>query len=63
MNVQVFRERCCGSGNCAMTAPDVFDLDADEGRVLLRLPELPVEQLEPVKRAVHECPTAAIELR
>jgi ferredoxin len=33
MRVSVDRGRCCGSGNCVMTAPEVFDQDDAEGLV------------------------------
>ncbi|MER7620209.1 ferredoxin [Streptomyces sp. NPDC126503] len=36
--VRVDRERCVGSGMCALTAPTVFDQDDDEGLVLLLTP-------------------------
>ncbi|MFI7020076.1 ferredoxin [Streptomyces sp. NPDC050164] len=62
MRVQVFRDRCCGSGNCAATAPEVFGQDSNEGRVVLRSEEVSRLQAESVRRAVDECPTAAIEL-
>ncbi|MGW6555166.1 ferredoxin, partial [Streptomyces sp. NPDC055051] len=35
VRLSVDRERCIGAGMCAMTAPDVFDQDPDDGLVLL----------------------------
>nr|WP_229401734.1 ferredoxin [Micromonospora okii] len=60
--VEVARERCCGSGNCVLTAPDVFDQDDADGLVLLRRPEPPPEAAERVRRAVDLCPAGAIRL-
>ncbi len=32
MELRVDRERCLSAGMCALTAPDVFDQDAEDGR-------------------------------
>lgn len=60
--VEVDRERCCGSGNCVLAAPEVFDQDDADGLVLLRRPEPPPEAAERVRRAVDLCPAGAIRL-
>lgn len=61
MRVLVDQEKCCGSGQCVMDAPDVFDQD-DDGLVVL-LNDQPAESLRPaIQMAVNDCPTAAIEL-
>lgn len=60
LRVAVDRDRCCGAGNCVLTAPEVFDQDDADGLVLLRDPA-PREALrERVQRAVDLCPTDAI---
>lgn len=47
---------------CALTAPDVFDQDADEGRVVL-LEEHPAEEVAAAAReAVWLCPSGALTL-
>ncbi|MDF3288193.1 ferredoxin [Streptomyces silvisoli] len=33
MELSIDRERCVGAGMCALTAPDVFDQDPEDGRV------------------------------
>lgn len=61
--VRVARHLCAGSGNCVMTAPEVFDQDDTDGLVLVRN-EWPEEELtEAVERAVQLCPVEAIALR
>jgi ferredoxin len=62
MRVNADRDRCCGSGNCVMTAPEVFDQDDAEGLVLVRLAEVPPSLREQVWRAGLLCPAAAIEV-
>ncbi|GLZ76692.1 ferredoxin [Actinorhabdospora filicis] len=63
MNVEADRERCCGSGMCALTAPDVFDQDAETGYVLVLLPEPPREWHDDVRSAAGVCPSGAITVR
>ncbi|MEU8026845.1 MULTISPECIES: ferredoxin [Micromonospora] len=60
VRVAVDRGRCCGSGNCVVVAPEVFDQDDTDGLVLLRRPEPPPEAAERVRRAVEVCPAGAI---
>ncbi|MEV4759277.1 ferredoxin [Micromonospora sp. NPDC049559] len=63
MRVRVDRERCCGSGNCVLAAPEVFDQDDADGLVLLRRAEVPPELADGVRRAVDLCPAGALGLR
>jgi ferredoxin len=60
MKLIVDRERCIGAGMCALTAPEVFDQDTRNGRVLLLEPAPPPPQHPPARRAAHLCPAAAI---
>jgi ferredoxin len=62
MRVRGDRNVCCGSGNCVMTVPEVFDQDDEEGLVLVRLAEVPPELRERVRQAARLCPTGAIEV-
>jgi ferredoxin len=62
MKVAVERDLCIGSGMCVLTAPAVFDQDADEAVVVL-LDESPPEAERPaVEQAVDRCPAAVIRL-
>jgi ferredoxin len=60
MHITVDRDRCCGSGNCVMTAPDVFDQGDADGLVVLREADPPGIEDERVRRAAHLCPAGAI---
>jgi ferredoxin len=54
VRVEVDRERCVGAGMCALTAPEVFDQDDEDGRVVL---------LDPAGAAgvaAQVCPSGAI---
>lgn len=57
--VETDRDRCMGSGTCAFTAPDVFDVDLT-GRVLV------IGTIEAgdqrVRQAVENCPMEALRL-
>lgn len=57
--LQVDRDACMGSGNCAFWAPGVFDLD-DEGVAVVC--DDPVGRDEEVRRAIVNCPTKAISI-
>lgn len=60
MRVTVEPERCVGSGQCVMVAPDVFDIDDYDGMVVLVRPE--TEQASAVRDAVNLCPARAISV-
>jgi ferredoxin len=59
VRIAIDREKCVGSGLCAIAAPEVFGQD-DDGIVVL-LTEWPSPMSHPsVADAVRGCPTAAI---
>ncbi|MER5208961.1 ferredoxin [Streptomyces sp. NPDC002825] len=58
----VDRGRCIGAGMCAMTAPDVFDQDPDDGLVLLLQSEPPAALGAAARMAAGVCPSGAITL-
>ena len=60
MELHVDRERCAGAGMCALTAPEVFDQDAGDGRVLLLNAEPPPGQESAAREAADVCPSGAI---
>lgn len=62
MDVRVDRDRCLGAGMCALTAPEVFDQDQDEGLVVLLNARPPQERQAAVRVAAGVCPAAAITL-
>ena len=57
--VETDRDRCIGSGTCAFTAADVFDVD-DTGRAVVIGPVAAGD--ERVRDAVRACPTGALRL-
>ena len=60
VRVTADREVCIGAGMCALTAPDVFDQDDDDGLVRV-LVEMPGESTAPaVREAVKLCPSGAL---
>ncbi|MFF9803856.1 ferredoxin [Streptomyces coeruleorubidus] len=56
------RDRCAGAGMCALTAPEVFDQDEDEGLVVLLHPVPAPGQWAAARMAVGLCPAGAIAL-
>lgn len=60
MKVTVDRNKCVASGQCVLSAPDVFDQSEDDGTVIL-LNEAPdPEQYEAVRLAAEMCPASVI---
>jgi ferredoxin len=55
------RERCCGSGLCALRVAAVFDQD-DDGIVVLLDTDPPAELAGEVAAAVDGCPSGALGL-
>ncbi|MFJ8660103.1 ferredoxin [Streptomyces sp. NPDC093795] len=60
MEIRVDRDRCLGAGMCALTAPEVFDQDEQEGRVLLLDARPPRELDAAVRIAAGACPASVI---
>jgi ferredoxin len=63
MELRVDRECCIGAGMCALTAPDVFDQDPDDGKVLLLDPTPPPKRRAAAGQAAQACPSGAISVR
>ncbi|MFF2658276.1 ferredoxin [Kitasatospora sp. NPDC058032] len=62
MQVNVDRDRCCSSGQCVMTAPEVFEQDERDGLVNVRPAALPAAFLADVRLAADLCPGGAISV-
>lgn len=62
LRVAADRDMCCGSGNCVLTAPAVFDQDGELGLVLLRDTEPGAEHHDAVRKAADLCPSGAITI-
>lgn len=60
MKVEADRHRCVGSGQCVLTAPDVFD-QRDSDAIVELLDDHPTDaQATAVRNAAAGCPAAAI---
>ena len=62
IHVETDTDLCIASGVCAMTAPKVFDQDADTGLVVLLDADPGEDQTGAVREAATLCPNAVISL-
>ena len=62
MRIVVDVERCRGAGQCALTAPEVFDQDEEDGTVIVLVDEPPPELHQAVDAAARLCPNSVIRL-
>ena len=60
MKVTVDQAKCIASGQCVLTAADVFDQRDEDGIVVLLNPDPPADRAEDVRRAAALCPSRAI---
>jgi len=63
MRIRVDVDRCRGAGQCALTAPEVFDQDEDDGTVVVLVDEPPSDLHESVALAAQLCPNSVIRLQ
>ena len=62
MRVIVDLDHCIGTGQCVLTAPDVFDERPEDGTALLLTDTPPADRLDAVRESARRCPAAAIRL-
>jgi ferredoxin len=60
MKVIVDQDKCIGSGQCVLLAPEVFDQRDEDGIVVLRDPHPPAGLDDEVVEAARVCPGLAI---
>ncbi|MEU6172631.1 ferredoxin [Streptantibioticus parmotrematis] len=60
MRVSVDTEMCCGSGQCVLAVPEVFDQREEDGIVRLLDEHPDGEHHEDVRAAAAVCPAGAI---
>jgi ferredoxin len=61
MRIAVDASKCCGAGQCVLTAPNVFD-HSDEG-VAFPITPCPAEsERAAIQEAIELCPTGAISI-
>jgi ferredoxin len=62
MKVIVDQNKCVASGQCVLSAPEVFDQREDDGIVVLRADTPPQGLEDDVRQAVVLCPAQAIRV-
>lgn len=60
MRIYVDVERCIGAGMCALTAPEVFDQNVEDGRVVLLRQLVDASSDAAASMAVSLCPSGAV---
>lgn len=62
MELTIDRERCISAGMCALTAPELFDQDTADGRILLLHTQPPHQHHAATREAAGLCPSGAITI-
>lgn len=62
MKVIIDQDRCVASGQCVMSAADVFDQRDEDGIVVLLNDDPPAELAADVRQAATVCPALAIRI-
>ncbi|WP_405393604.1 ferredoxin [Microbispora hainanensis] len=62
MKVIVDETKCCGAGQCALIAPEVFDQRDEDGIVVLLEPEPAEDRHTAVREAAAVCPAGAVHV-
>lgn len=60
MKVAIDQDKCVSSGQCVLTAPDVFDQRDEDGVAVVLEPSPSEEQAADVRHAASVCPAMAI---
>ncbi|HEY2057340.1 MAG TPA: ferredoxin [Amycolatopsis sp.] len=55
-------DRCQGHARCAVRAPELFDVDDDQGKSFALTENVPPELSDAAAEAVETCPERAISL-
>ena len=63
MKVIVDQDKCVASGQCVLTAPDVFDQRDEDGIVVLLTDDPPADRADDVRQAAALCPALAIRVQ
>ncbi|MEU8917418.1 ferredoxin [Streptomyces nigrescens] len=62
MKIVIDEGKCCGAGQCVLSAAEVFDQRDEDGIVVLLDDVPPDDQRAPVEEAAARCPALAIEV-
>ena len=60
MRIIADRERCASAGMCALTAPDLFDQDEEDGRVVVLNADPLGGDARDAAVAIEVCPSGAL---
>jgi ferredoxin len=63
MKVTLDQDSCVASGQCVLTAPEVFDQRDEDGIAVLLAAEPPADQADDVRQAAAVCPALAIQIQ
>ena len=61
MKARVNPDLCSGTGLCATTCPQVFELN-DNGMSAVKVDQIPTDAQQSCKQAAGNCPTEAISI-
>ncbi|MGW5127633.1 ferredoxin [Streptomyces sp. NPDC004069] len=62
MKVLIDQDTCVASGQCVLTAADVFDQRDEDGTAVLLDDTPPADRADDIRRAAAVCPAQAIRL-
>lgn len=63
MHVEIDQDKCCGSGLCVLTAPEIFDQRDEDGIGYVLQPSPADDALRAKARdAMAMCPASAVEV-
>jgi ferredoxin len=62
MRIMLDQDSCISSGQCVLSAPDVFDQRDEDGVAVLLTDDPPPHLVAAVERAAQLCPALAIRL-
>ncbi|MEU7618281.1 ferredoxin [Micromonospora rifamycinica] len=63
LRIQVDSGMCVGSGQCALTLPEIFDQNDHDGTVVLLDGQPPAKWHDAVREAASRCPVQAITVK
>ena len=62
MYITIARENCTSCGNCVLVAPEFFDLDDNDARVVLIKDQPNESEIATIREAINDCPTDVLDL-
>jgi len=62
MKIILNEDRCCGSGQCVLSADDLFDQREEDGITVLLRPYPDPQRYESAREAALVCPGRAISI-